>query len=88
MLGLEVVVFNSVCPFAGGSFSDLHEAVFAGGTPGVRIEAAFAPDDGLNDSGVDFVGSGGLADFGVEGSLKALSAPPQKNAGVEHDERQ
>ena len=88
MFGLEIGVADSLGPFSGGSLAYLHEAVLAGGTASVGVEAAFAPDDGFDEGGVELVGVGGVLDLGIEGALTLVGTPPEVSTGVEHGERE
>jgi hypothetical protein len=58
-------------PFAGGGGADLHEAVFAGAAAFAGAETALAPDDGLDEGGLDAVTARG----GKNGNVLAVIAP-------------
>jgi hypothetical protein len=60
----------------GGGGDDLHEADFAARTAGAGVEAAFAPDDGFDERGVNGVTARGGEDGRVLAVVAPLIPPP------------
>ena len=78
-----------VGPFAGGDGADLHEAEFPGAATSERIEAAFAPDDGLDEGGRDAITPGGGEDGDVLAVIAPFIPPPiAAGPGEEQEEKE
>ena len=74
-------------PFLGGRFAELHQAEFLGAPADVGMEVAFAPDDGLDEGGINAVVEGG----GANGSVLAAFEPgliPPKGAQASRQQQQ
>ena len=65
-------------PFVGGRVADLHEAEFAGAPDDARIEAAFAPDNGFDQRGVELIAARGGGDGVVEAVFLPMVVSPKQ----------
>jgi hypothetical protein len=71
-------------PFLGGFGANLHQTDFAGGAFRARIEAAFAPDNGLDERAVDTILAGGGEDVLVLAVLLVSAPALEETQGATH----
>ncbi len=72
-------------PFLRGKGAYLHQPDLAYGADSVRFEAAFLPDDGLDQGRIYVILTGGVEDLGIEAGF--CSPVPQNDAGDEIDDQ-